>query len=98
MVPHDEAHKKGVCPTHAHTHTHTYTHTHTHLVQMWILADGRVHGVHLTVPRTIYVDSEVALDSAAAAGGASFSQATPGALVPLVSSARGVCGACVPSV
>jgi hypothetical protein len=29
---------------------------------MWFLAEGRVHHIHLTVPRTLYLDSEVPLE------------------------------------
>ena len=77
--------------THTHTHTHKHTHTHTHTeihqhkfthtqtLQMWFLADGRVHHVNLLVPRTLYVDSDInLLENAPRAGNASFSQATPG--------------------
>lgn len=29
---------------------------------MWFLAEGRVHHVHVTVARTLYLDSEVLLE------------------------------------
>ena len=47
-------------------------------MQMWFLAEERVHHVHLLVPRTLYVDSEIALENAPL-GALRFSQATPGA-------------------
>jgi hypothetical protein len=33
--------------------------------QMWFLAEGRVHHVHVTVSRTLYLDSEVPLEEGA---------------------------------
>jgi len=57
--------------------------------KMWFLADGRVHHVHLCVPRTLYVDSEIVLENAPA-DSARFSQATPGnGLMMLVASIPG---------
>lgn len=35
-------------------------------VQLWFLADGRMHSIRLNVPRTFYIDSTVPLDEVGA--------------------------------
>ncbi len=61
-------------------------------VQMWFLANGQLHSVHLRVPRTLYVDSEQPLDMesvTAIAMGAAAAGGVAGAVAGLVATPGG---------